>query len=200
MTRRAALRITLTAWFVLAAPAGAAVAGPFEDAYAAYNSGGYATALRLLRPLVDQGNADAEDMLGVMYFVGQGVTQNRAEAIRLYRLAAEQGNAHAQNNLGFAYFDGVEVRQDYAEAAKWYSRAANQGNIDAQFHLGEIYELGKGVPQNYVLAYMWFSVVAAPGTRPYAAESRDRVAQQMTSEQIAEAQKLVREWKPKPER
>lgn len=101
---------TLTVLLILAAAAGAAIAGSFEDGYAAYNGGDYVTALWLLRPLVDQGNADAEDMLGVMYFVGQGVTQNRAEAIRLYRLAAEQGNAHAQNSLAFAYFDGVEVR------------------------------------------------------------------------------------------
>jgi len=118
----------------------------------------------------------------------------------LYRLSAEQGNAHAQDNLGFAYLDGVEAQQDFAEAAKWYSKAADQGNIDAQFNLGEMYEQGTGVPQDYVLAYMWFSLVAAPGERLYASESRDRVAKHMTPEQIAEAQKLAREWKPKSER
>lgn len=194
------LRATLTASLILPAIAGGAVAGPLEDGNAAYQRGDYATALHLLRPLVDQGNADAQDILGVMYFVGQGVPQNRAEAIRLYRLAAEQGNAHAQDNLGFAYHDGVGVQQDYAEAAKWYGKAADQDNIDAQFNLGGLYELGTGVPQDYVLAYMWFELVASHGTRPYAARSRDRVAEQMTPEQIAEAQKLAREWKPKPER
>ena len=60
-----------------------------------------------------------------------------------------------------------------------------------------MYELGTGVPQDYVLAYMWFSLVAAPGERIYASESRDRVARHMTAQQIAEAQKLAREWKPK---
>ena len=152
---------------------------------------------RLLRPLVDQGNAGAQDILGTMYFVGQGVPQDRAEAIKLYRLAAEQGNAHAQDSLGFAYLDGVEVQQDYAQAAKWYSKAADQGNIDAQFNLGTMYELGTGVPQDYVRAYMWFSLVAAPGERIYASESRDRIARHMTAQQIAEAQKLASEWKPK---
>ena len=105
------LRATLTASLMLVAVAmaGAAVAGPLENGVAAYNRGDYATALRLLRPLADQGNADAQDMLAVMYTVGQGVPQDRAEAIKLYRLAAEQGNAHAQDYLGFVYLDGVEV-------------------------------------------------------------------------------------------
>jgi uncharacterized protein len=149
-----------------------------------------------LRPLVDQGDAGAQDILAIMYFVGQGVPQNRAEAVRLYRLAAEQGNAHSQDALGFVYLDGIVVQRDVSEAAKWFRKAADQDNIDAQFNLGEMYELGNGVPQDYVLAYMWFSLVATHGTRPYALRGRDRVAQQMSPEQIAEAQKLAREWKP----
>jgi uncharacterized protein len=184
---------------MLAAIAGTAFAGPLEDGNAAYQRGDYATALKLLRPLVDQGRADAQDLLAIMYYVGQGVPQNRDEAIRLYRLAAEQGNAHAQDALGFAYREGVGAQKDDTAAAKWFRKAADQDNIDAQFNIGEMYELGTGVPQDYVLAYMWFSLVASRGTRPYAITSRDRVAQQMTPEQIAEAQKLAREWKPKLE-
>ena len=194
------LRATLTALSMLMAITGAAVAGPFDDAYAAYLHHDYATALKILRPLVDQGSADAQDLLAVMNFVGEGMPQNRAEAIRLYRLAAEQGKAHAQDTLGFAYLDGVAVQQDYAEAAKWFRRAAAQGNLDAQFHLGGMYELGNGVPQDYVLAHMWFDLVASQGTRQYAIESRERVEKKMSVAQIAEAQKLAREWKPEPER
>lgn len=194
------LRATLAALFISAAIAGAAVAGPFGDAYAAYLHRDYATALKLLGPLVDQGSADAQDLLAVMNFVGEGMPQNRAEAIRLYRLAAEQGNIHAQDALGFVYRDGVGVQQDYAEAAKWFRRAADQGNVDAQFNLGGMYELGNGIPQDYVLAHMWFDLAASQGTRRYAIESRDRVEKQMTLSQIAEARKLAREWKPKPER
>jgi TPR repeat protein len=63
-----------------------------------------------------------------------------------------------------------------------------------------MYELGNGVPQDYVLAYMWFTLVASHGTRPYAMRGIDRSAQQMSPEQIAEAQKLAREWKPKLDR
>lgn len=194
------LRATPMALSIVAAISGAAVAGPFDDARAAYLNRDYATALKLLRPLVDQGSADAQDLLAAMNFVGEGMTQNRVEAIRLYRLAAEQGNAHAQDTLGFAYVDGVEVQRDYAEAAKWFRRAADQGNVDAQFELGGMYELGNGVPQDYVLAHMWFDLVASQGTRRYAIESKERVERQMSLAQIAKAQKLAREWKPKPER
>ena len=194
------IRIALTESLVLAAFMAAAGAGPVEDGNAAYQRGDYRTAVKVLQPLVDQGNADAQDILAIMYYVGQGVPQNRAEAIRLYRLAAEQGNAHAQDALGFAYKNGVGAQRDVGQAAKWFRKAADQDNLDAQFNLGEMCELGNGVPQDYVLAYMWFTLVASHGTRAYATRGIDRVAQQMSPEQIAEAQKLAREWKPKLER
>jgi TPR repeat protein len=76
------------------------VAGPLEDGKAAYDKGDYATALRLLRPLANQGNADAQINLGMKYLSGKGVEQNDAEAIRWVRLAADQGNADAQLHLG----------------------------------------------------------------------------------------------------
>ncbi len=66
-------------------------AGSLEDAGAAYAKGDYATALRLLGPLADQGSAKAQTILGVMYANGQGVAQNSSEAIKWYRLAADKG-------------------------------------------------------------------------------------------------------------
>jgi len=194
-TRRLPKALTASL-LVLATLTRAALSGPLEDGNAAYQRGDYRTAVKLLQPLVDQGNADAQDILAIMYFVGQGVPQNRAEAIRLYRLAADQGNAHSQDALGFVYLDGIGVPRDYGEAAKWFRKAADQDNIDAQFNIGELYELGTGVPQDYVLAYMWFSLVASRGSRPYAIRGRDRVAQQMTPDQIDQAERLAREWKP----
>src|SRR5207249_10269542 len=93
-----------------------AVAGPFEDAVAAYGRGDFATAIGLFRPLADRGLVSAQFNLGVMYDNGQGVPQNDAEALRWYRLAAEQGHATAQNNVGFMYATGRGVPQDYADA------------------------------------------------------------------------------------
>ena len=79
-----------------------------------------------------------------------------------------------------------------------YRVGAEKGNASAQFSLGFMYEKGQGVPQDYVQAYMWFNLAAAQSTKG-AAEWREHIAARMTPAQIAEAQKLAREWKPKLE-
>jgi uncharacterized protein len=94
--------------------------------------------------------------------------------------------------------DGQGVPQDYEAAINWYRKAADQDGFAqkaARFFLGYMYETGKGVPQNYVLAHMWYNLAAAKGDKDDA-ENRDRVAAKMIPAQIAEAQRLAREWKP----
>jgi TPR repeat protein len=103
----------------------------FNKGLDAHNRGDYETALFELQPLADQGNVDAQNILGIMYFEGQGVPQDYAEALQWRRLAAEQRNAHAQYNLGFMYNKGQGVPQDYAEALEWYRLAAAQGHAHA---------------------------------------------------------------------
>ena len=66
----------------------------------AYNRGDFVTAIREWEPLAKQGNARAQNNLGSMYGLGEGVLQNDKTAIKWYRLAAEQGHANAQSNLG----------------------------------------------------------------------------------------------------
>ena len=87
--------------------------------------------------------------------------------------------------------------QDSVEAVKWYRLAAGQSHTWAQFNLGASYYNGLVVPQDFVLAYMWFNLAAAQGDEN-AGKTRDQVASRMTPEQIAEAQRLAREWKPTP--
>ena len=67
------LRATLKASLMLGAIAGVAVAGPYEDALAAWKRGDYATEYRLLRPLVDQESAAAQMSLGSTHLNGQFV-------------------------------------------------------------------------------------------------------------------------------
>jgi TPR repeat protein len=86
-------------------------------------------------------------------------------------------------------------RRDYATAVRLNRPLADQGNANAQYNLGTFYDNGLGVPLDKVRAYMWFSLSAAQG-REGAAAFRDLIARRMTTAQIAEAQKLVREWKP----
>jgi TPR repeat protein len=138
-----------------------------------------------------------------MYAKGQGVPQDYVEAMKWYRKAAEQNNAAAQNDLGNMYTEGQGVPQDYVEAMKWLRKAAEQGNAAAQNNLGNMYTEGQGVPQDYVQAHKWFNLAAAripaseTESRAIASKSRDRVASKMTPAQVAEAQKLASEWKPK---
>ena len=131
-----------------------AIAGPLEDGLTSIDQRDYATAVGLLQPL------------------------------------AENGNAEAQINLANMYFDGNGVRQDYAQAVSWYPRAADQGNTDAQIALGFLYKYGEGVRFDYVQSYKWFDLA---GSTP----DRDIVATMMTPAQIADAQRLAREWRTK---
>ena len=132
------MRHAIIAVLLLAALCGPAVAGPFEDAVSALERGDYATALREFRVLAEQGLADAQYNLGVMYAKGEGVPHDYAEAGKWFRMAAEQADADAQYILGVMYYNGQGVPQDYAEAVKWFRMAAEQGHAGAQNNLGFI--------------------------------------------------------------
>ena len=79
----------------------------FDEAVAAYGRGDYATAVRGFLVHAEQGDADAQFNLGVMYANGRGVLKDEAEAVRWSRLAAEQGDADAQFSLGVMYANGL---------------------------------------------------------------------------------------------
>jgi TPR repeat protein len=97
------------------------------------------------------------------------------------------------------YYNGRGVPQSDSEALKWYRLAADQGFADAQYNIGIMYGNGEGVPQDNVQAWMWFDLAAEQGSEP-AKKNRDVAASRMTSDQMAEAQRLAREWKPVAER
>ena len=167
----------------------------------AYERGDYAAALEELRPLAERGDARAQYFLGSMYAEGEGVPEDYAEAAKWYHLAAERGDAEAQFSLGGLYFYGAGVPRDLAEAVKWYRRAAERGDFEAQIRLGNMYENGVGLPQDYVLSHMWFNLAAthlpAGPNSMLGALNRDFIEKSMTPVQVAEAQRLAREWKPK---
>jgi TPR repeat protein len=192
---------TLFAGGVLAlALFGVATAGPLEDGRAAYQRGDYAMAMRLLRPLAEQGDAGAQTDLGWMYANGRGAPQDYAQALAWRRKAADQGNATAEFSLGLMYREGQGAPQDFAQAALWTRKAADQGHAGAQLSLGFMFREGQGVPQDDVQAHMWFSLAsraADSGIRLRATENRDELAAEMTPAQIAEAQRMAREWAPK---
>lgn len=172
-----------------------AAAVSLEDGRAAYEHRDFAIAERLFRPLAEHGNAIAQYNLGVMYYKGEGVPQSYPNAVFWYRHAAWQGDASAQLGLGVLCYNGQGTLQSYTEALTWFRQAADQGSVQAQINLGAMYANGQGAPQDYIQAHMWLSLAAAK-SETRAAELRDIVAAKMTAAQIAEAQKLAREWKP----
>jgi TPR repeat protein len=76
-----------------------AVAGPWEDGMASYNRGDYVPAIRLFRPLAQQGNAKAQSVLGVMYRRGEGVARSSVRAFIWLSRAAARGDARAKVEL-----------------------------------------------------------------------------------------------------
>ena len=100
----------------------------FNKGLTAAQSGDFATALKEWKPLAEEGNAVAQNNLGLMYENGWGVHQDYEEAVRWYQLAAEQGHSKAQGNLGVMYAFGNGVIKDYVYAHMWGNIASMNGN------------------------------------------------------------------------
>ena len=129
-------RIICLTLAVLLGSTGTSWGADYYKGFDAYQSGDYATALRELQPLAEQGDVNAQVFLGMMYDKGLGVLQDYKTAVKWWTLAAEQGNADAQYNLGQMYRIGDGVPQDYKTALNWYTLSAEQGFEDAQYNLG----------------------------------------------------------------
>jgi hypothetical protein len=109
----------------------------------------------------EQGDAEAQDQLGVMYDKGEGVPKDAAKAVEWYQKAAAQGNAWAQVHLGWAYESGGGVAKDDAKAVEWYHKAAVLGQTNAESALGWRYLNGKGVPKDTTKAFEYFQKASA---------------------------------------
>ena len=111
----------------------AAIADDFLNAISAAQRGDFATAIRLWKPIAEQGDADAQLNLGMMYYKGQGVAKDYKIAIKWLTRAAEQGNVAGQYLLGVMSELGEGLVQDYVKAYMWYNIAAMGGNEDISF-------------------------------------------------------------------
>jgi TPR repeat protein len=136
---------------------------PGDPIDAALNRGDFATVMKLVQPMADQGDPKGENVVGLLYYRGWGVRQDSAKAAFWYEKAAEQGVVAAENNLGTLYKDGRGVPQDFEKAAYWFRKAADQGATQAFFNLGTLYEAGLGVPQDYKEAAAWYRKAATAG-------------------------------------
>jgi TPR repeat protein len=114
-------------------------------------------------------------------------------AVQLYEESAENGDSDAQYKLGLLYLTGNGALQDFAEAAKWLKLAAEQGYALAQYELGLIYRGGYGLAIDQVQSYVWLNLAAAAGVQQ-AVGARDDVMRSLNTRQLAQAQKISRDW------
>jgi TPR repeat protein len=147
----------------------------------------------------NQGNVEAQYNLGCIYFNGKYVPEDDAKALKWFRKAAEQGHASAEYNLGSMYANGKGVEKDSVEAAKWCRKAAEQGNVYAQKVLAGMYYNGRGVLVDYVQAVKWNTLASAQGNEEAVNFWVYVLSKEVPSEQIAEGQRLAREFVPRKE-
>jgi len=153
-----------------------------------------AVAFQIHQSKANQGVADAQFNLGLLYERGVGTPQDTKQAVYWYTKAAEQGHVQAQYKLGKLYrFSGDdEFPQDYKQSVYWHTKAAEQGHILAQYKLGHMYEYGDEGPQDYKQAFFWYTKAAEQG-HVFAEDNRDKMLEKMSQSQIEEVQKLSKE-------
>jgi len=158
------------ALLVFAVPAGAqSLEARMKSAAGAYERKDFATAIAVWRPLAEAGNAEAQTLLGAMYWSGEGVARDHKEAAKWYLRAADKGYARAQNDIGFMYGFGEGVPpKDNVQAYKWLSLAVRNYTAKNQDRLDQ-------------------------ATKDLAA-----VRARMTPAQIADAERQIRDFRPIP--
>ena len=143
----------------------------------------------------EAGDPRAQFAIAIMYDTADGVPHDFPTALRWFRRAAEGGYAPAEAKLGLMYLVGWALPRDPVAAAGWYRKAADQGNLIAQARLARLYAWGIGVPQSLVDASLWAHLAAAQGDA-LSAWLAERYAERMSPEEVAEAMRRVRAWRP----
>ena len=162
----------------------------------------FTEALKWYRLAAEQGNPKHQWFLGeILFSRGEKEADDlpyTLEALKWLRISADKGFLNSQKKLQFILDRDSRV-EDIIESAKWRAKAAYQGDAGMQYSQGLAYRIGtKGVPRDDVLAYMWFSLSAASGYKGTFDNLID-LEVRMTPQQIAQAQELARNWKPKKE-
>jgi TPR repeat protein len=121
------------------------------------------TYLAQMLELARKGDSISQFNIGLIYFYGNGETQNYEKALVWFGMAAAQGDVQAQFNLGLMYKLGLGVTQNDAKAAQWFCKAAMLGDAYAQCNLGAMYYQGLGVTKNYEEAVNMYSMAAERG-------------------------------------
>jgi TPR repeat protein len=115
---------------------------------AAFEGKHFSTATRLLQPLAENGDAEAQFRMAIMSQNGLGMVVNEKQAYQYMLAAAEQDHALAMHGLGFMYMEGECTDKNPAEAANWFQKASDAGMQGSMTTLAMMYRDGNGVEKN----------------------------------------------------
>jgi uncharacterized protein len=135
----------------------------YDEAEQALRDKNYEKAAQLFKEAAAAGDANAMNMVGVLYYHGHGVTQDNVQAHQWFEKAANAGNTNAMCNLGALYAEGKGVAQDFQHALWWYQKAATAGNASGMYNVGASYLNGTGVARDSQEASKWFQKAADAG-------------------------------------
>jgi TPR repeat protein len=153
-------------------------------------------AMQQLRAQAEKGNVEAQFALAQAYDRGREVPIDKVEAVRWYMRAADQGDAFSQYLLGNNAWNGTGMPKSEQAAVQWWQRAASQGFAPAQSSLGRtLVTGGQGVSPDKTQAYLWLALSAGQGDQE-ADQQRATLVKQLQPDQLAQAKRLVKEWKP----
>ncbi|MEM7027436.1 MAG: tetratricopeptide repeat protein [Pseudomonadota bacterium] len=122
------------------------------DPRLAFDKGDYEIAYKLWVPMAEQGDAEAQNYLGIMHYLGFGVTRDFQKANLWYEKAAKAGYPDAQRNFGDMLHFGNGIPKDNYKAYKWYFAASQQGNIGAGKQIAVIAASGNLSPNQQMHA------------------------------------------------
>ena len=163
----------------------------FDKGIAAYQANDLPLAYKEFRASADEGHADSQFNVALMYEKGIGVAKDEKEAVVWYGKSAKQGNSSAQFNLGVLYENGRGTKVDFAKAHDWYRKASVQGDPLAIGNLGMLYVRGDGVKENKIAGVALLLVSATVDPSP-ANNAKQNITgtRGLTAEMIAAAQAL----------
>ena len=135
----------------------------YEKALECIDENDYAQAKIYFEKALTEGDTDAYNGLGYLYYVGLGVPQDYKQAFVLYQKGAKAGDANSIVTLGLCYELGHGIDRDLQKATYYYEKAAGMGVFVAMYKTGVKYQYGYGVGQNTEKALYWLEMAANEG-------------------------------------
>lgn len=126
------------------------------DGWLEFQKGQYELALKIWKPMAEQGNGDAALGMAILHENGLGVPRNIKKSTRWYEIAADKDIPEAQHDLGIKYFTGSGVKKNNEKAFQLWKAAAEAGLGDAQSKLAYMYNQALGTSRNYDEALRWY--------------------------------------------